>query len=246
MNRLMVGPDYEQLRDTLTHVEHGQNLRFETERIGEPLLILSSGFRVKRFPNCGSAHRAMDGSLDLVERARLRRRTRSRRSTSAPRSPTSTISCTRTRRPRSQAKFSLEYGARRRPADRQLHPRRFHRRGGVARPEVRALYPRIHRHPVDKAEGEFPTEVEVVLRDGRRFETAVPMPAGSLAAPFTDGQYLGQVRRLRRGPAHRGSDGGAPRRVGGFATFADNRATYGAARRPLPFLNPSARIRAQP
>src|SRR6187551_1475489 len=65
MNRLMVGPDYEQLRDTLTHVEHGQNLRFETDRIGEPLLILSSGFRVKRFPNCGSAHRAMDGVLDL-------------------------------------------------------------------------------------------------------------------------------------------------------------------------------------
>ena len=56
------------------------------------------------------------------------------------------------------------------------------------RPEVRALYPRIHRHPVDKAEGEFPTEVEVVLKDGRAFETAVPWPAGSLAAPFTDGQ----------------------------------------------------------
>ena len=34
MNRLMVGPDYEQLRDTLTHIEHGQNLRFETEAIG--------------------------------------------------------------------------------------------------------------------------------------------------------------------------------------------------------------------
>src|SRR6187551_1922615 len=68
LNRLMVGPDYEHLRDTLTHVEHGQNLRFETERIGEPLLILSSGFRVKRFPNCGSAHRAMDGLLELRER----------------------------------------------------------------------------------------------------------------------------------------------------------------------------------
>src|SRR5688500_14301185 len=33
MNRLMVGPDYERLRDTLTHVEHGQNLRFETAGI---------------------------------------------------------------------------------------------------------------------------------------------------------------------------------------------------------------------
>jgi 2-methylcitrate dehydratase PrpD len=56
------------------------------------------------------------------------------------------------------------------------------------RPELRAFYPRIHRHPVDKAEGEFPTEVEIVLKDGRRFETAIPWPAGSLAAPFTDAQ----------------------------------------------------------
>ncbi|MGZ8349802.1 MAG: hypothetical protein ACXWU2_07215, partial [Allosphingosinicella sp.] len=60
---------------------------------------------------------------------------------------------------------------------------------GARRPEVLALYPRIHRHPVDKAEGEFPTEVEVVLRDGRRFETRVPMPVGSLDAPFTLDQY---------------------------------------------------------
>ncbi len=56
------------------------------------------------------------------------------------------------------------------------------------RPDFAPLYPRIHRHPVDKAEGEFPTEVEVVLTDGRRFETAVPWPAGSLARPFTDAQ----------------------------------------------------------
>src|SRR6185503_12740569 len=67
MNRLMVGPDYEQLRDTLTHIEHGQNLRFETEKVGEPLLLLSSGLKLKRFPNCGSAHRAMDGIAALRE-----------------------------------------------------------------------------------------------------------------------------------------------------------------------------------
>jgi hypothetical protein len=44
------------------------------------------------------------------------------------------------------------------------------------------------RNPVDKAEGEFPTEVEVRLKDGRRFATSISMPAGSLAAPFTDAQ----------------------------------------------------------
>ena len=55
----------------------------------------------------------------------------------------------------------------------------------VARPAVRALMERVHRHPVDRAEGEFPTEVAVTLADGRRLETRVAMPAGSLARPFT-------------------------------------------------------------
>ena len=59
----------------------------------------------------------------------------------------------------------------------------------IARPEVSALYPRIRRHPVDAAEGEFPTEVEVTLRDGRRVQTAVAMPSGSLAAPFSTSEY---------------------------------------------------------
>ncbi len=53
------------------------------------------------------------------------------------------------------------------------------------RPEIRTLYPRIHRHPVDKAEGEFPTEVRIELADGRTVSESVAMPAGSLAAPFT-------------------------------------------------------------
>ena len=55
--------------------------------------------------------------------------------------------------------------------------------------EVRALFPRIRRHPVDKAEGEFPTEVHVLLADGRSFATSVAWPAGSIAAPFTLDQH---------------------------------------------------------
>ena len=187
MNRLMVGPDYERLRDTLAHVEHGQNLRFETERVGEPLLILSSGFRVKRFPNCGSAHRTMDGILDLkqhhdfaaeeVEAVHVR-------------APASHLANLMYADPQDglQAKFSLEYGVAVALLTGNTTLADFTDEA-TRRPEVRALYPRIHRHPVDKAEGEFPTEVEVVLKDGRRFETAVPMPAGSLAAPFTLDQY---------------------------------------------------------
>jgi 2-methylcitrate dehydratase PrpD len=186
MNRLMVGPDYEQLRDTLIHVEHGQNLRFETENVGDPLLLLSSGLKLKRFPNCGSAHRAMDGLFDLVAAHGF----------SADevegvhvRAPVTHLNNLMYRIPEDalQAKFSLEYGlacilltGNATLADFTDETAR--------RPEFASLYPRIHRHPVDKAEGEFPTEVEVVLKNGRRFETAVPWPAGSLARPFTEAQ----------------------------------------------------------
>lgn len=186
MNRLMVGPDYEELRDTLTHVEHGQNLRFETERVGEPLLLLSSGLKLKRFPNCGSAHRAMDGfaalrdahgfTADEIEAVNVR----------APVSHFNNLMYTDPA-DALQAKFSMEYALACLAVTGACILADF-TDAATLRPEIRALYPRIHRHPVDKAEGEFPTEVEVVLKDGRRFETAMPWPVGSLALPFTQGQ----------------------------------------------------------
>jgi len=187
MNRLMVGPDYEQLREAVTHVEHGQSLRFETERVGEPLLILSSGFRVKRFPNCGSAHRAMDGILGLKQRHSF---TADEVEAVHVRAPASHLANLMYTDPQDglQAKFSLENGVAIVLLSGNATLADF-TDDAVLRPEVRALYPRIHRHPVDKAEGAFPTEVEVVLKDGRRFEIAVSMPAGSLAAPFTLEQY---------------------------------------------------------
>ncbi len=187
MNRLMVGPDYESLRDGLTHVEHGQNLRFETQHIGEPLLILSSGFRVKRFPNCGSAHRAMDGTLALMQQHGF---TAQDVDAVHVRAPVTHLNNLMYRAPKDglEAKFSLEYGValilltgRARLSDFTDE--------AAGRDDARTLYPRIHRHPVDKAEGEFPTEVEIVLKDGRTLKTAVPMPMGSIAAPFPTEQY---------------------------------------------------------
>lgn len=186
MNRLMVGPDYEQLRDTLTHIEHGQNLRFETDQVGEPLLLLSSGLKLKRFPNCGSAHRAMDGLAALKE---------------AHGFAAGDIEAIHVRAPVShfnnlmyadpadalQAKFSLEYALACLAVTGDCTLADF-TDAAAMRPAIRAVYPRIHRHAVDKAEGEFPTEVEVVLEDGRRFEAALPWPVGSLALPFTEAQ----------------------------------------------------------
>ncbi|MGZ8998138.1 MAG: MmgE/PrpD family protein [Allosphingosinicella sp.] len=187
MNRLMVGPDYEQLRDTLTHVEHGQNLRFETDSIGEPLLILSSGFRVKRFPICGSAHRSMDAILDLKDRHGFTADQVDRVDVWAPVSHLNNLMYARPE-DALQAKFSLEYGLAVCLVTGNFTLDDFSD-GAVGREEVKAQYAKVHRHPVDKAEGEFPTRVEISLTDGRSFETEVAMPAGSLAAPFTLDQY---------------------------------------------------------
>lgn len=187
MNRLMVGPDYEELRDGLTHVEHGQTLRFETESVGDPLLILSSGFRVKRFPNCGSAHRAQDALLRLQAEHGLAADEVEAIHVRAPVSHLNNLMYTAPEDPL-QAKFSVEYGLACCLLTGDCGLTDFTPEA-VAREEVRALYPRIHRHPVDKAEGEFPTEVEVALKDGRKFSTSVAMPMGSLAAPFPLDQY---------------------------------------------------------
>jgi 2-methylcitrate dehydratase PrpD len=186
MSRLMVGPDYEQLRDTLIHVEHGQNLRFEVENVGEPLLLLSSGLKLKRFPNCGSAHRAMDGLSALMQEYGF---TADRIEAVHVRAPVTHLNNLMYEAPQDalQAKFSLEYALACIALTGNCTLADF-TDAAAARSDFRAFQARVHRHPVDKAEGEFPTQVEVVLNDGRGVETAVPWPAGSLAVPFTDDQ----------------------------------------------------------
>jgi 2-methylcitrate dehydratase PrpD len=191
MNRLMVGPDYEELRDTLAHVEHGQNLRFETQSVGAPLLLLSSGLKLKRFPNCGSAHRAMDGLAALIEAHGF---TAGEIEAIHVRAPVTHLNNLMYTDPKDapQARFSLEYALACIALTGNCTLADFTGEA-AARPALRAFYPRIRRQPVDKAEGEFPTEVEVVLKDGRAFETAIAWPAGSLAVPFTAAQLWAKL-----------------------------------------------------
>jgi 2-methylcitrate dehydratase PrpD len=183
MQRLMVGPDYEQLRDTLAHIEHGQNLRFETASVGAPLLILSSGLKLKRFPNCGSAHRAMDGLAALREAHDF---TADDIEAIHVRAPVTHLDNLMYRAPVDalQARFSLEYALACIALTGDCTLADF-TDAAAARPEIRALYPRIHRHPVDKAEGEFPTRIEVALAEGRALAAEMPWPVGSLALPFS-------------------------------------------------------------
>jgi 2-methylcitrate dehydratase PrpD len=197
MNRLMVGPDYEQLRDGLTHVEHGQNLRFEVEHVGEPLLITEHKFRVKRFPTCGAIHRAMDGMLELRARHGFTAADVASVDLYMPRVHFNNVMYTDPRDPL-QAKFSAEYAVGCVLARGDCTLADF-RPEAVMAEDVRGLYPIIHRHPVDKLEGEFPTEVHVTLKDGRTLTVAVDMPFGSKKAPFGWDQYWAKFEACRAG-----------------------------------------------
>jgi 2-methylcitrate dehydratase PrpD len=197
MQRLMVGPDFEALRDGLTHVEHGQTMRFETADVGEPLLILSSGLKVKRFPNCGSAHRAMDGLLALRDEMGFAAGDIARIKVSAPVSHLNNLMY-RVPESGAQARFSLEYGLAMIALKGQCSLADFDD-AAIADPRAGALYPLIERNPVDKAEGEFPTVVEVELGDGRTGEIAMEMPVGSIAAPLTDEQFRAKFAQCADG-----------------------------------------------
>lgn len=188
LSRLMVGPDYEELRDGHTNPEHGQTMRFETGSIGDPLLITEHGFRVKRFPTCGVAHRGMDAMLELLSAHEFTADDVAQIDVHAPRVHFNNLMHEDPRDPL-QAKFSMEYGLASILLTGDCRLADFTQEA-VMRPEVRALYPNIHRHPVDKSEGEFPTQVKVTLKDGRLLEAAVGLPLGSKVAPFSDAQYL--------------------------------------------------------
>ena len=173
MTALMVGPDYESVG----------GLGFATERIGQPLLILDPGLKVKRFPNCASAHRAMDIILDLkrsegfgpdaVETVTVR----------APRAHLNNLMYDDPSTPL-QAKFSLEFAVALIIAEGDCRLADFSD-GNVGREDLRALYPRVRREPVDDAEGGVRTEVEIVLENGRRLAGAASHAVGSHARPFT-------------------------------------------------------------
>lgn len=187
MNRLMVGPDYEELRDTITHIEHGQNLRYELDSVGEPLLITEHKFRVKRFPTCGAIHRAMDGILQLKAEHGFTAADVASVDLHMPRVHFNNVFYTDPQSPL-EAKFSAEYAVGCVLARGDCTLSDFTEEA-VWGEDVRSLFPIIHRHPVDKLEGEFPTEVHVTLQDGRKLTSIHPWPKGSKAAPFTWDEY---------------------------------------------------------
>ncbi|UAB78640.1 MmgE/PrpD family protein [Erythrobacter sp. SCSIO 43205] len=187
LRTLMVGPDVEELAASMEgKAEHGQTMRFDADEVGEPLHILEHGLKIKRFPNCGSLHRALDGlialmqshdfSADMVENVHI----------AAPAAHLRNLMHENPQTP-AQAKFSLEYSlaAALYSGDVGLddyEPEAIHR------PQVRALMPLITKDYVEKLESDFPTQVHLTLKDGRNFESHHAMPVGSKAHPMSDEQ----------------------------------------------------------
>ena len=184
MGTLMVGQDVESLRESmLGKAEHGQTVSFATEDIGSPLMIEEFGLKVKRFPNCGSIHRSLDGLLALKEKHGFKAGDVEE---IFVRAPASHLRNLKFERPINsmQAKFSLEYG---------MAVGLLRGKAGLAEyaddtimnADIQALLPLTRKEYVEKMESEFPTEVHVRLRDGRTFSVSVDMPVGSVAAPLT-------------------------------------------------------------
>ncbi len=187
MNTLMVGPDREALRAAIREPEHGQTLTFETDSIGEPLLITKHAFRVKRFPTCGSAHRSLDAVLALRDEHGFRSADIERVDVYAPAMHLKNLMY---QRPEDglQGKFSVEYPLACAIIQGQCTLADFTDKA-VARTEHRSLFERIHRHPIERPETEVETKIQITLSDGQVVEKSVFMPLGSKAAPFPTAQY---------------------------------------------------------
>ena len=187
LNRLMVGPDYEILRDNLTTIQHGQKLHFDIESIGKPLLILENGFRVKRFPNCGSAHRAMDALSSLLIQHTLTPDDIKNISVSAPRTHLNNLMYHSPKDPM-EAKFSMQYGLANIIISGDCTLADFENEA-INRAEIRNLYGLIELHSIDGAEMLSPTSVAITLANGSIIKESISMPFGSKDKPFTDEQY---------------------------------------------------------
>ncbi|MEP1605695.1 MAG: MmgE/PrpD family protein, partial [Marinomonas sp.] len=109
LRTLMVGSDADALAVEMEGTaEHGQTMRFGTAPVGAPLHILEHGLKVKRYPNCGSLHRALDGLLALIGQHDLNAE---QIETVLVRAPAAHLRNLMHENPQTpaQAKFSLEY-----------------------------------------------------------------------------------------------------------------------------------------
>ncbi|MEL7317563.1 MAG: MmgE/PrpD family protein [Pseudomonadota bacterium] len=189
LRALMVGPDVEErAAEMVGHDEHGQSTSFVEGRVAAPLQILANGLKVKRFPNCGSTHRALDGLLALREEHSLSANDVEQVLVRAPASHLRNLPYDDPTTP-NEAKFSLEYNCAVALEQGSVGLSDFTPEA-IARPHIRARFSKIVKEPVEKLESEFPTEVSVRTLSGQTFTTRIEMPVGSRKVPLSRGQLF--------------------------------------------------------
>lgn len=187
MNTLMVGPDRERLKADLTGAEHGQTLSFPLQPVGEPLLITRHGYRVKRFPNCGGAHRAMDLLLQIMQQQQLSGEQILRVEVHAPAANLNNLFYPQ---PQTglQAKFSLPYALACLLENGCAGLHDF-TDAAVLRSEVLRHSSKIEQYPIAALESVTPTVVIVHCVNERSYRAETMMPQGSIKYPFPTSQY---------------------------------------------------------
>ena len=192
LRKLMVGPDVEdRAREMMGRDEHGQSTSFLPGRIADPLHILAYGLKVKRFPNCGSVHRALDGTLELLEAHKLQGGDVDHILVRAPGSHLRNLQYENPQTP-SEARFSLEYNLAVALHQGQVGLADFTPEA-IARPEIRASFAKVVKEPVEKLESEFPTQVLIRTTAGDTYSVKVAMPVGSRQHPLSRPQLLAKL-----------------------------------------------------
>lgn len=172
MGTLMVGPDVEQLRAKMADKdEHGQKVTFRTSDIDKSLHIEKYGLKVKRYPNCGSVHRALDGLLSLKSTHDIHAEAVKRLLVRAPASHLRNLMYVRPSNAM-EAKFSLEYNLAVGLLYGNVGLSDFEP-NAITRQSVAEILPLIERDYVEKLESEFPTEVHIFMKSGEKHSVSV-------------------------------------------------------------------------
>lgn len=187
MNYLMIGQDYEQLKESISKPQHGQTLKFDTKNIEEPLHLDFYGFRVKRFPNCGSAHRAMDIMLNLRNKLNLTPEKIKKITVEAPISHLNNLMYNNPKNSM-EAKFSMQFALSCILNLGRCGLSEF-KETQISCPDLKNIYDKIELIGVDKSEIEIPTKLTIKLVDGSEIEEKTFFPVGSKNHPFSVPEY---------------------------------------------------------
>ncbi|RMF93464.1 MAG: MmgE/PrpD family protein [Nitrospinota bacterium] len=170
-----------------------------TQTFGAPYDLVDPGVVIKQYPCCAFTHRAIDATLDLVQKHQF-----------APEA-VAEVECLLSRlasdvlihaRPHTalEGKFSLEYCLAAAILDRKVGLAQFTDEM-VQRPQAQELLQRVKRqiHPVEATAGErddedLPVTVTIKLRDGRKYSQQVDLPKGHPQNPLSESELQAKFR----------------------------------------------------